>query len=171
MVRAWPINDESRLAEARQPARRPVEGTTVWCAGSDARKSASPGTRHPRETALSDARRREHWTADAGRSRAQQAGTLEARIVFGRGGTRVPAPQDGMRGVHCRAAGSQRGIVRRPATPAETRPNPTEQRAAQAPSSHTRLIESFAVHGVHPRKHRKSLTRADRHGNQGTPSD
>jgi hypothetical protein len=48
-----------------------------------------------RQTALSDARRREHRAADARRTRAQQASAVEARIVFGRGGTEVPAPESG----------------------------------------------------------------------------
>ncbi len=142
MVSKWRISDESRLAEAWQPARRSVEGTTVWCASPDARQSALPGARHQRKTVLSDARRPEHRTSDARRPREQQAGAAETRIIFGRGGTRTPAPQGGMRGVHCRAAGSPRGTTRRHATPAETRPNRTEKRAAQALSSHHRVNPS-----------------------------
>ena len=74
-----------------------------------------------RETALSDARR----------TRAQQARAMEARIVFGRGGKRVLALEGRIRVVHRCAAGSPRGIARRDATPAETRPNRTEKRAAR----------------------------------------
>src|SRR5713101_7908315 len=86
--------------------------------------------RRQREMAPPDARRSEHRTSDASRLRAQQAGAVETRIVFGRGGTRVPTPQGGMRGIQRRAADSPRGITCRSATTAETRPNRTEKRAA-----------------------------------------
>ena len=102
---------ESRLAEAWQPARRSVDSTTVWGAGPDARQSAVPSARHQRETTLSDARRPKHRPADAGRSRAQHAGAVDARIVFGRGGARASAPQGGMRGVHGRAAGAPTALL------------------------------------------------------------
>jgi hypothetical protein len=145
---AWRPNDESRLAEAREHAWRPVESTPVRCA--DTWESALPGASPQRETALSDARRPEHRAPDARRTRAQQAGAVEARIVFDRGGTRVPASEGGIRGVQRRAAGSPRGIVRGHATPAETAAKRPEKRAAQASSSAKRLTVSRGVEAQLP---------------------
>ena len=110
------------------------------CAGTDPRQPALPGASPQRETALSHARRPEHRASDTRRTRAQQAGAVEARIVFGRGGTRVPTSQGGICGVQCQAAGAPRGIVQPHATTAETATIGTEKRAAQAPLSRNGLI-------------------------------
>ena len=158
------------MAEEWQHAGRPVEGTTVWCAGTDTRGSALPGASHQRETTLSDARWQEHRPSDVRRTRAQQAGPVEAGIVFRRGGTRVPAPQGRMCGVQCHAVGAAGGVVRRYATTVETAANRPEKRAAQTSSWAAQRLKVFAflldhgllcfsidpvaVHGVHPRKRR-----------------